>query len=206
MMKKCPKCGSTRVAQILRGMPAYDEEMERQLRNEELYLGGCCVSDWDPEYHCFACGKDVGSPPILISKRGTEDYREIVTEVRFYDGGFFCGADRVDIKKTASGIFVESVSAPIMLALSGNPDRELTEKQWKKLLDRLFCKLYVHEWKRHYHPDGCVLDGEQWELEIRLTGRRVRRYEGDNAFPPYWKELQKTFQPFLDEKNSWSDL
>jgi len=198
MMKKCPKCGSTRVAPILYGMPAFDEEMERQLSNEKLYLGGCCVSDWDPEYHCFACGKDVGSPPILLSKRGTEDYRDIVTSIRFLDGGFFNGPDEVIIKRTASGAFADIL--PNLIKGYNGAQRSLSEKEWKKLLNRLYCKLYVHEWKKNYHPDGCVLDGEQWELEIRLTGRRVRYYTGDNAFPPYWKELMQMFQPFLNER------
>ena len=48
-MKKCPKCGSTRIAPILYGMPAFDEEMARQLDNEELYLGGCKICGIDPE-------------------------------------------------------------------------------------------------------------------------------------------------------------
>lgn len=59
-MNRCPKCGSEKIAPILYGMPAFDEEMERQLNNQELYLGGCCVSDNDPQYHCFGCGKDFG--------------------------------------------------------------------------------------------------------------------------------------------------
>ena len=55
--------------------------------------------------------------------------------------------------------------------------REMDEKEWRKLLDRLFCKLYVHEWKKSY-VDPYVLDGEQWGLEFQLTGRRVRNYGG----------------------------
>ena len=53
---KCPKCGSKRVAPILYGMPAYDEELERKINSEEVYLGGCIISGSDPQYHCFGCG------------------------------------------------------------------------------------------------------------------------------------------------------
>lgn len=56
----CPNCGSEVVAPILYGMPLMDEEMERCLENREVYLGGCCVSENDPQYHCFACGEDFG--------------------------------------------------------------------------------------------------------------------------------------------------
>ena len=75
--------------------------------------------------------------------------------------------------------------------------RELTEKEWTKLLDRLYCKLYLHEWKKQYN-DWTVMDGEQWELEIRMTEGRVRNYSGSNAFPPYWNELKRTFRPFFE--------
>lgn len=61
-MVRCPKCGSQKIAPILYGMPVSDEEMEERINNQELYLGGCCVSDLDPQFHCFECGKDFGKP------------------------------------------------------------------------------------------------------------------------------------------------
>ena len=76
--------------------------------------------------------------------------------------------------------------------------REVAPAEWMRLLDRLYCKLYLHEWKKRY-DDPCVLDGEQWELEIKLTGGRVRNYSGSNAFPPYWAELKTAFRPFFAE-------
>ncbi len=197
-MKKCPKCGSTRIAPILYGMPAFDEEMARQLDKEELCLGGCKICGIDPEYHCFACGKDVGKPPILLSKRGEEDYREIVTSVRFLDGGFFEGHDEVIIGKTDSGA-VADIRANFVQNY-GDAQEKLSGEEWRALLDRLFCDLYVLEWKKQYYPDGVIMDGEQWELEIRLTGRRVRKYYGSNAFPAYWEELFETFQPYFDKR------
>ena len=194
MLKKCPKCGSRRVGHIYYGLPLFNEEMFHRMKNEQLYLGGCCISDDDPLYHCFECGKNVGSPPILISKRGKEDYRDIVTAVRFNDGGFFGGYDEVTIKKTDSGIIAD-ISPNFQRDFEGG-QRTLAEKEWTKLLDRLFCKLYVHEWKKQYYNSD-IMDGEQWELEIRLTGRRVRNYSGSNEFPAYWNELQRTFRPFF---------
>ena len=38
IMKKCPKCGSKRVAPILYGLPVFSEELEQKLNNEMLYL------------------------------------------------------------------------------------------------------------------------------------------------------------------------
>ena len=196
MMKKCPKCGSGRVAPILYGMAVCDEEMEQQLKTEKLYLGGCCVSDMQPTYHCFQCKKDIGAPPILLSKHGEEDYREIVTSIRFSDGGFFGGCPEVRIVKGKDGITLDV--RPGFREPEAYLQRSLTEKEWNKLVDRLYSELYLHEWKKKYvDPDVC--DGEQWELELKLTRGRVREYYGSNAYPPYWAELKTTFRPFFKE-------
>jgi hypothetical protein len=53
--KKCPECGSGSIAEILYGLPAYDEQMERDLDASKIVLGGCCVSDDSPEWHCNEC-------------------------------------------------------------------------------------------------------------------------------------------------------
>lgn len=41
----CPRCGSRKTAQILWGMPAFTEELEVKLKNKEIVLGGCCITD-----------------------------------------------------------------------------------------------------------------------------------------------------------------
>ena len=55
--RKCPECGSGPVARIMYGMPAFSEELERELREGKISLGGCCVSDDDPDWECTACGR-----------------------------------------------------------------------------------------------------------------------------------------------------
>ena len=195
-MRKCPKCGSRRVAPILYGMPAYSEEMEQQLKEEKLYLGGCCISGMEPTYHCYQCKKDVGAPPILLSKCGEEDYRDIVTSVRFSDGGFFGGYPEVLAIRGKQGITLDV--RPGFRDPEAYLQRMMTEQEWNKLMDRLFSKLFLHEWKKNF-VDPDILDGEQWELELKLTGGRVRNYGGSNAFPPYWAELKTTFRPFFKE-------
>jgi rubrerythrin len=54
--EKCPSCGSGKVAQILWGYPAYDEEMEKDLEAGRIILGGCVVSGNDPSWQCVKCG------------------------------------------------------------------------------------------------------------------------------------------------------
>lgn len=192
-MKKCPKCGGKHLAPILYGYPAFDEETKRQIENKELFLGGCRITGCDPQFHCFDCGKNVGKPPVLLSnKYGEEDYRDIVTSVKFSNSGFGVGFDKVTIEKLPDRIAVHVRSSVEPFDAEG----KLSVKEWKKLLDRLFCKLYVHEWKESY-VDPYILDGEQWALEFRLTNKRVRNYHGSNMFPTYWDELKCTFKPFF---------
>ena len=188
---KCPKCRSKKLAPILYGMPAFDEEMKQKLDNRELVLGGCCITGADPQYHCFGCGRDVCKQPVLRTGHGKEDYRDIVTSVSFFRWSFNEIPSSVDIRKTDGGTIYLEASSP-----DGFIQRGVTASEWKKLLNKLFGKMYLHEWKKRYE-NPLVLDGEEWSLGIKLTGRRVRNYSGLNAFPPYWKELKAAFDPFL---------
>jgi predicted RNA-binding Zn-ribbon protein involved in translation (DUF1610 family) len=55
--RKCPACGAGPVARILYGMPAFSEELEEELRAGKVALGGCMVSDDDPDWECTSCGQ-----------------------------------------------------------------------------------------------------------------------------------------------------
>ena len=57
--RMCPQCDSRRVARILYGMPAFNEELRRQIEEGEVVLGGCCVSDDDPAWQCVECGEQI---------------------------------------------------------------------------------------------------------------------------------------------------
>ena len=205
-MKKCPKCGSKRVALISYGLPPVDielgkmdEKIAEKIKNEEIVLGGCIKPDIPPKFYCYNCKTKFGTPPILITKYGEEDYRDIVISVRFSDGGYFGGYDNVYIKKEKKEITVDVHTADISIVPpeeGANYHNTITENRWSRLLNRLFCVLFVHEWKKRYVDLG-VCDGEQWGLEIHMTHGRVRNYYGCNDFPAYWNELKRTFKPFL---------
>jgi hypothetical protein len=53
--KKCPACSSSRVAKIFYGMPAFSAKLEGELDAGRIILGGCCISDDDPEWQCADC-------------------------------------------------------------------------------------------------------------------------------------------------------
>jgi len=58
--KKCPKCGSSKIAEILRGMPPFSKDLEQKINSGEIVLGGCVVSDNDPIWHCNTCEHEWG--------------------------------------------------------------------------------------------------------------------------------------------------
>ncbi len=53
---RCPACGSDETVEILYGMPTV-EAYEAEKRGE-IYIGGCCVSENDPERICKRCGRE----------------------------------------------------------------------------------------------------------------------------------------------------
>lgn len=206
MRKKCPFCGSRNTAKYIYGLPALDEKMEKKLANGEWRLGGCMIFTVDvngenvqcmPTMHCNECGKDFGEPPILFSKKlgegKGEDYRDIVTSICFSISDFSQGNMDVTVIRNADGAVVKAVCFPSDLEEQEN--KQITVKDWKKLVNALYSQIYLHEWKKRYvNPE--ILDGVQWELQIRLTGKRQRSYYGSNEYPPYWKELKAIFQKY----------
>lgn len=193
---KCPKCGSRKTAPIMYGLPAYTDELKQSLDNKKIVLGGCCISASSPQYHCFNCNKEFGSAPLLISKHGEEDYRAIVTSIYFCVGGFFQGHKEITFEnrnKTATVNVLPDFHTPVE-----DYSRSLSNAEWETLLNKLYCKLFLHEWRKQY-DDPNILDGTQWSLKIKLTGNRQRNYYGSNLFPAYWRELKTLFRPYFEE-------
>ena len=56
--RKCPFCGSKIIATYMYGMPVYSEQLMKKIEEGKTILGGCCISDNDPVYSCFACRTD----------------------------------------------------------------------------------------------------------------------------------------------------
>ncbi|MQG59666.1 MAG: hypothetical protein FI709_17350 [SAR202 cluster bacterium] len=58
---QCPSCGAPRVAAILYGLPALDEQLKRELDADHLVLGGCCVLNEMPQWRCGKCNYEWGT-------------------------------------------------------------------------------------------------------------------------------------------------
>ena len=74
-----------------------------------------------------------------------------------------------------------------------------SEKDWEDFW-KTVDKLKVWSWDKEYNNDD-ILDGTQWELEIKREGRRKRRIFGSNAYP----KPKGTFISFIKALNKLSN-
>ncbi len=58
--EKCPVCKSDNIAKILWGMPEYSKKLQKDMDSGRIFIGGCCISDNDPQWHCNECGYEWG--------------------------------------------------------------------------------------------------------------------------------------------------
>lgn len=188
---KCPYCGSERTVYILYGLPIPSKRYRKRLDNNQVWLGGCQVGGNMPRRHCLACGQEFASLPFLWNKQKDDfdDYRNIVTKISFDDEWSIGRRTDIEIAKAATMAAVTVHNFPEDTHVT----KSITINQWNSLLDQLYCKMFLHEWKKEY-ADNSILDGEEWSLEIQMTEGRKEKYSGINAFPPYWKDLKSLFR------------
>jgi ribosomal protein L37AE/L43A len=60
--RKCPRCGSERIARILYGLPALSDALREELETRRTVPGGCIVTGNDPRWRCTDCGNEMGHP------------------------------------------------------------------------------------------------------------------------------------------------
>ena len=53
--RKCPSCKTKSVASILYGYPAFSPELETDLKEKRVVLGGCSITTDDPAWQCTVC-------------------------------------------------------------------------------------------------------------------------------------------------------
>ena len=65
----CPECGSDKIARIQWGRPLWSEELERDLKEGNVVLGGCCISDGSRDWECRNCGYRFGEKIVAQMNR-----------------------------------------------------------------------------------------------------------------------------------------
>ena len=195
---KCPICGSRNTAEIHYGLPAFNDELISKLESGEVVLGGCCVELNSPEMHCNDCGEEFGRGGFYPTR--AEDKPGLIpcyiTSIEFSVGGYFEGTNEVTFTVAPVGADVKVKHYPID---ERYPDKELhiTERRWHNLIYKLADKLYVSEWEEKY-VDPYILDGTQWELNIKEGDVPIIECYGSNKYPPYWEELLQTLSYYSE--------
>ena len=58
---KCPKCEYDSFAEILYGLVVTDDsELNEKLNSGKTVLGGCCIDEDSPAWHCNKCKHEWG--------------------------------------------------------------------------------------------------------------------------------------------------
>lgn len=198
---KCPACGSKDIIKILYGMPSYEAHLASE--KGELMLGGCCISDINPNKHCKSCGKDFASKDMF--------YLLGMTSFEFFLGGYFGPSHFIYIDgkqenkiiryaKAHGGIYVDLKDPKNEMDL--NPDiliKEISLKpeEWFGFIEEL-KSVEIDNWKDKY-IDKDILDGIQWEIIIEFNENdKIKKY-GSNKYPPYWSKFIKTIKYYVGE-------
>ncbi len=54
--RKCPQCGSSKIAEIMYGLPDFSsEELNKDVEEGRIVLGGCIVAPDNPRWKCKDC-------------------------------------------------------------------------------------------------------------------------------------------------------
>ncbi|MBZ0265622.1 hypothetical protein K8I28_13240 [bacterium] len=51
----CPECGSSDIADIMYGLPVFDESLRKNVDRGNIRLGGCVITGFDAQWQCRKC-------------------------------------------------------------------------------------------------------------------------------------------------------
>lgn len=180
----CPRCGAKKTAKILYGMPSMSPELEEQLNKGDIVLGGCCITECDPVYHCNKCKKGFGAPTAELEAETVSFYFSI--------GGFFGVNQTLMVEKTEEGAILHYTLGPGFSGSEPVIKEQLSQEEWKSFVHSLF-RCYISDWKKRY-VDPHIVDGTQWELEVHFLNRKPLKIYGSNKYPVHWSKFIRTMK------------
>lgn len=182
--KICPKCGSKDSVKILYGYPNGEAIM---LEAEgKMKLGGCLITDINPEYFCKDCENEWDREEAIDYA-----YSKIIG-FNLSFGGYFQGFYEIKIDFNLMRV-TYSHSLEQREPLTKNVSPELLEEFIERLKDINFLN-----WRSRY-VDPDVLDGSEWQIEIIREGRNLRKY-GINSYPDEWEDFCKAIEKISEKK------
>ena len=179
MQIRCPYCGSRNIAKIIHDTPAVTEESKPEPEQEKAVPAGNCTHSGSLTLQCFDCRKKFGKEPVCTI-RGRKYRPEDLSEIEFIIGGYSNGYDTVVIRNEEKGRAICVWHMPD----TDDPTpymRAFPKREWDELLETLFRKLFVHEWKLSY-KDNEILDGTQWSFKLVFSDGKKREIYGSNGY------------------------
>lgn len=168
--KKCPRCGSGNAIKFLYGEPTGEALfMEAQ---GKIKLGGCLITDINPEYYCNDCKNEWNRKEII-----DKEYGEI-KGIKALVGGYFQGYYEIDIDFVS-----RKLSWNHSLELGASYSKTIRNTTLDKFIDGIKL-VNLLNWKNNY-IDSEILDGTQWEIVIKKESK-IRKITGSNKFPKGW--------------------
>ena len=143
---------------------------------------------------------DFGSSSISTEEADPiEVYRNSVERIEFSIGGYGGDSYLVSVEKTDQGAHIHVQRWEYgHRECEPTDDFDITRKRWENLVEKLYEKIRIHEWKRRY-KDPDILDGTQWSLMVFMKDEREACISGSNSYPPNFNELLRAFRAFAKD-------
>ena len=113
------------------------------------------------------------------------DNLEKISKIIFTNSGFFEGQQKTILDLSGNDVKLKTGKFGELIPFDINYDKENFLYE--------FGRLHIGEWRKHYMPDRfgiCILDGEQWSLEIEYKDGKKKEYGGSNAYPYNYDDLR----------------
>lgn len=190
---KCPFCGKRHTVKILYGLPTYEAFLDEQLG--KIKLGGCEIIKRNPTRYCNDCHKSFGK---------NFETSGIIETLSFFIGGFLDDNYFINISLGSNSYVLKyrhilPFDAPKNSANTPDEQMRILDLEEVIYLERMIKKLYIREWPASSF-DKDILDGTQWDIEIKYLGSRRIKKDGSNKFPPYFSELLKAMSRLSKQK------
>lgn len=171
MKRKCPHCGSTNIRSIVYGYPSpelWEEEIKGKVK-----LGGCCISENQPNYYCDDCEKSFNKGFIDLL---------FVTKIEVFINNF---------GSVPEMFILEKINDKYLIRYSLD-EYELDFKLWNKIISHLINYYCLLELDDEYYPkDRYVTDGISCTMTVYSNDKEIKNIYCSNEFPPMFNSMIK---------------
>jgi len=163
------------------------------------HCGNKDTAEQEGHYHCSGCGADFGAPALDEDGRPLAD---AIQGLRFRYGDVMSGSVRLRFIEDADH---DACLYEVYDSSEGGLNKHagtITLEEWNLLKHKMYDHLFLQDWDHRYlHAnDGSAADeNNEWELVMQLPGTEEYTFEGVDAYPVYWGQLMKLFEPYFHE-------